>query len=116
MSLSSGHAIALRYATMIEERALDWAKDDLKTARHEARLEVVAEQNEKLFACHLRLPQLTDPDVVALVASLAGREIEDLRRERRQRDFQRLRGQRAAAQQALREAEEAARSAEERYS
>src|SRR5205807_103331 len=88
-----GHAIANRYKTMIEERG----GGDASLSGAEARREVIAEQNEKLFACHLRLPRLTDEDVAAVVSRVAGREIEALREQRRRLDRARAAAQRLRA-------------------
>lgn len=112
------HAIALRYAAMIDERASRLGgptENGGAAARADAREEIVVEQHEKLFACHLRLAPLGDADVAAVVTSLASRELEEKRRERRERDLQRLRRQREAASEMLRTAEESARRAEEDY-
>jgi hypothetical protein len=62
------HAIALRYESMISERAAS-------ATQEEARTEVIAEQKEKLFACHLRLPNLSALDVETLVDNLANYQI-----------------------------------------
>lgn len=62
-----GHAIGLRYKTMVEERAGPDDEDGYKAKRAKARLDVIAEQNEKLFACHLRLSHLSDEDVASVV-------------------------------------------------
>jgi hypothetical protein len=91
------HAIALRYSAMIEERIADVADDARKAASAAARDEVITEQNEKLFACHLRLAPLSRADVELVVASLAGRE------------------QRLIAMQRYNRAQSAAISAEEDY-
>jgi energy-coupling factor transporter ATP-binding protein EcfA2 len=95
------HAIAARYAAMIEERVSDLEGDARKLAREKAREEVIIEQNEKLFACHLRLAPLSRNDVEEVVARLAGRE-------------QRLRDLEAARKQ-LRQAQAAAETAERSY-
>lgn len=95
------HAIALRYASLIKERASGLEDDALKTARAKARNEVIIEQNEKLFACHLRLAALAAEDVEQVVVSLAGRE-------QRQRDLK-------AARDQLLQAQEEARAAEDAY-
>ncbi|WP_298240751.1 P-loop NTPase fold protein [uncultured Bradyrhizobium sp.] len=74
------HAIALRYRTMIAERS---ASDEYKghpDAKRLAAAEIVSEQVEKLFACHLRLSRLAEHDVIVLVQRLAGLENEELRR------------------------------------
>jgi energy-coupling factor transporter ATP-binding protein EcfA2 len=68
------HAIAKRYAAMIEDRISHFDANARKAARAAARDEVTMEQNEKLFACHLRLAPLSEADVTEVVGSLAGRE------------------------------------------
>lgn len=80
-----GHAIGRRFATMVEERA-----SSSEVARSQAQAEVVAEQSEKLFACHLRFAHLSESDVTDLIVRLAGREIEVLRQQRRKQDEARL--------------------------
>lgn len=95
------HAIASRYATMIEERVSDLEGDARKLARARARENVITEQNEKLFACYLRIAPLSASDVEEVVTSLAGRE-------QRQRDL-------VAAQDLVRQARATAKSAEGRY-
>lgn len=67
------HAIASRYDSMIRERSkFDEAADS--AAYSTATSDIVAEQTEKLFACHLRMARLSDEDVAELVEKLAGRE------------------------------------------
>lgn len=68
------HAIALRYQTMITERAKSSDYQGASDPQSAAAAEIVAEQIEKLFACHLRLSRLSDDDVVQLVRKLAGYE------------------------------------------
>ena len=68
------HAIAVRYAAMIEDRISHLDETARKAARAAARDEVTTEQNEKLFACHLRLAPMNEADVQEVVASLAARE------------------------------------------
>jgi hypothetical protein len=112
------HAVALRYAAMIEERAASLGGSgvaEATAARAAAREEIVIEQHEKLFACHLRLAPLGDADVAAVVTSLASRELEEKRRKRRERDLQRLQRHREAASAALQAAEDLARRAEVDY-
>ncbi|MER9375483.1 P-loop NTPase fold protein [Mesorhizobium sp. M0491] len=78
------HAIETRYRDIIVERAAGVVGETEENAKLLARQEVVAEQNEKLFACHLRFPALTDRDVADLVVSLSSRELKEIReRERR---------------------------------
>lgn len=68
------HAVALRYETMITERAKSSDYRGATDQHSAAAAEIVAEQIEKLFACHLRLSRLSDDDVVQLVRKLAGYE------------------------------------------
>ncbi|MGY4512082.1 P-loop NTPase fold protein [Bradyrhizobium sp. USDA 3650] len=68
------HAVALRYETMITERAKSSDYQGATDPHSAASAEIVAEQIEKLFACHLRLSRLSDDDVVQLVRKLAGHE------------------------------------------
>ncbi|MDI1265522.1 MAG: P-loop NTPase fold protein [bacterium] len=70
------HAIELRYATMIENRAASVGGKQ----RADATADIVSEQIEKLFACHLRLSRLSEKDVVELVTKLAGIENESIRK------------------------------------
>jgi energy-coupling factor transporter ATP-binding protein EcfA2 len=71
------HAIAIRYAAMIKDRAADFEGDAQRTAREMARDEIIAEQNEKLFACHLRLAPMNEKDIEEVVTSLADRELRE---------------------------------------
>jgi energy-coupling factor transporter ATP-binding protein EcfA2 len=73
------HAIASRYEEMIKDRTKHGMSgpDVVK--------EIVSEQIEKLFACHLRFSQLSDDDVQELVAKLAGHENEQIRKAEDQR-------------------------------
>jgi energy-coupling factor transporter ATP-binding protein EcfA2 len=73
------HAIALRYETMINKRASS-SDYEAEYAQSAAATDIVAEQIEKLFACHLRLSRLSDDDVVQLVQKLAGYENEQIRK------------------------------------
>ncbi|WFU26758.1 P-loop NTPase fold protein [Bradyrhizobium sp. CB1717] len=72
------HAIELRYAKMIEYRV---GGLQLQQEKSRAVADIVFEQVEKLFACHLRLSRLSDEDVVELVTKLAGVENERKRKE-----------------------------------
>jgi energy-coupling factor transporter ATP-binding protein EcfA2 len=101
------HGIGLRYDTLIRERAAEAGNTDKAAALRLARDEVIAEQNEKLFACHLRVAGLTNADVEALVSSLAGAELAALKRTR-------LEQQEARRQKQLQEAAAALQQASER--
>ena len=102
------HAIALRYELMISERAAS-------ATQEEARTEVIAEQKEKLFACHLRLPNLSALDVETLVDNLANYQIIQGRNEQQRLEEQRLKREREAALREQREAQEEYQKAEASY-
>jgi type II secretory pathway pseudopilin PulG len=108
------HSIALRYHTMIQERAADARAANEVAALRTARLEVVAEQNEKLFACHLRMGRLTDSDVAALVGSLAGAEVKALKQAQREQRAARLQRQYQEAQKNLEQAKRQKQQADAR--
>ncbi|WP_375778886.1 P-loop NTPase fold protein [Bradyrhizobium sp. ma5] len=101
------HAIALRYETMIEDRA----KRLNDAAKSEAMNGIVQEQIEKLFACHLRMSRLSDDDVVELVTKLAGHENEKLKKE----EAVALERQRRDAEGDLHKAAELVASLQEQY-
>ncbi|WP_179294490.1 P-loop NTPase fold protein [Mesorhizobium sp. WSM3879] len=77
-------AIAKHYTEMIAERAADIVGVSADNARLIAEQEIIAEQNEKLFACHLRLPVLSDRDVATLAVKLSSRELEENEEQDRQ--------------------------------
>ena len=112
------HAIALRYRTMIEDRASGMTSTDMDADRiRRARNEIIAEQNEKLFACSMRLAPLTETDVVSLVAGLANPNVLEARiaalrkiqddaidaERKRQERLAEARGKLEAAQRAVRD-------------
>lgn len=108
-----GHAIARRYKDLIAERAQEMTGVTETGAAFLARHEIVVEQNEKLFACHLRFPSLGDDDVAALVTALSSRELDALRklehqrrRKGREAEIQGLENQARSARNAHRRAEE----------
>lgn len=103
------HAIASKYAPMIADRS---AESDDKEA---ARAEVIAEQKEKLFACHLRLPYLSVADMATLVDSLANYEIVRQRNEQQGQEERRLKRERDTALAEQRDAYEQFQRAESRY-
>nr|WP_198030329.1 P-loop NTPase fold protein [Mesorhizobium sp. LNHC220B00] len=78
------HAIAKRYEDMIDERATDIVGETPDNAGLVAKQEIIAEQLEKLFACHLRLPALSDRDVSALAEKLSSRELDETEEQERQ--------------------------------
>ena len=90
------HAIATRYSSMIKERASE-AGDGDESSETAARREIVTEQNEKLFACHLRIAGLRDEDVKAVVAALASQELNNRRRERYKAEEAQLADERRSA-------------------
>lgn len=98
------HAIALRYATMIVERTAQ-GEADKTVAEARARREVVSEQNEKLFACHLRMPDLGRDDVEAVVAALASRELNELKRKREAEEDRQWQAERRRAQKEFADAQ-----------
>lgn len=98
------HAIAKRYQDMIVERAGGIAGMSSDNARLVAKEEIIAEQNEKLFACHLRFPALNDPDVAALAVKLSSREIEESEEQERQADERRRTDDLQRAENVLRNA------------
>lgn len=69
------HAIGLQYQALIEERAGKMREVKPDEAMKIAFDEITIEQNEKLFACHLRTAQLTGGDLSALIKSLASPEL-----------------------------------------
>ncbi|MBR1281295.1 hypothetical protein JQ597_04500 [Bradyrhizobium sp. AUGA SZCCT0177] len=71
------HAIASRYETMIADRAKGSSGAPLADVKND----IVSEQIEKLFACHLRFSHLSDKNVEELVTKLASYENEQLRKE-----------------------------------
>ncbi|MER9163646.1 P-loop NTPase fold protein [Mesorhizobium sp. M0715] len=77
-------AIAKHYTDMIDERAADIVGASAANARLIAKQEIVAEQNEKLFACHVRFPALSDRDVAALAVKLSSRELEESEEQEKQ--------------------------------
>ncbi|CDX14139.1 hypothetical protein MPLDJ20_100054 [Mesorhizobium plurifarium] len=93
------HAIGKRYQDMILERAGGIVGVTKENAKLLARQEIITEQNEKLFACHLRFPALSDRDVADLVVSLSSRELNEIREREK-------RAARARLERALREAEQ----------
>ncbi len=88
------HAIGFKYETMIKERRRNIAE---VSAKELARAEVIAEQKEKLFACHLRISQLNISDVMQLVEKLAGVENEMLKARRRREEQETVRQSRVEA-------------------
>ncbi|MBY5871329.1 hypothetical protein HFN53_04750 [Rhizobium leguminosarum] len=107
------HAIARRYKDLIVERAREMPGVTETVADYLARHDIVVEQNEKLFACHLRFPAIDDNDVAALVRALSSRELKTLREmeqqrrsSRRQAMLQQVEIQAEAAREAQRRAEE----------
>jgi hypothetical protein len=110
-----GHAIGLQYGTMIAERASEYALNDPIASKNAARAEVIAEQKEKLFACHLRFAHLSTLDVTMLVDKLAGIENERRKAEERRTEEQRVAREREVAVAAKRSADERRKRAEENY-
>lgn len=80
------HAVVLRYGTMIAERSSSPDYEGSNDPSNAAASEIVAEQIEKLFACHLRLSRLSDDDVVQLVQKLAGQENDQIRKAKAEAD------------------------------
>lgn len=109
------HAITKRYRDFISERAAEMVGLTETGATYLASHEIVVEQNEKLFACHLRFPALDDDDVAALVKALSSREHNTLREMEKQRRANRRQTANRSLENQLKYARDAQRRAEEIY-
>ncbi|MBZ9709323.1 KAP family NTPase [Mesorhizobium sp. ESP7-2] len=106
------HAIAKRYEKMIEERAGEFPVATLTDAKFLASQEIVAEQSEKLFACHLRFPTLSDHDVADLVLRLSSRELDIIEQKQQQDQRARRAARLLTAEQDMKRAQSSQQAAE----
>lgn len=106
------HAIETKYAKMIEHRSKDL---NVREGKDLAREDIVYEQIEKLFACHLRLARLSKRDVVQLVTKLAGYENEQIRKRQAQAKEEADTRKRAEVERKVRETAERVAAAQADY-
>ncbi len=108
-----GLAIAERYRLLIEQRTIELGAVPL--AGSIAREEIIAEQKEKLFACHLRLANLQDSEVGAVVSSLSSSDLAPYRQRARESELARRREQLEDERNKAAEADKSKRALDNEY-